>query len=136
MSNIDTVAAVYEAFGKGDIPAILERLADDVQWDMWEPTSKALDGTIPYLVPRKGPGEVAEFFGTLADVEFHAFEPLTIAGSGDTVIATIKLGATVKATGKRVDDFEVHVWTFDADGKVTSLRHVIDTLKHYEAHQP
>ena len=135
MGNVETVGAVYEAFGKGDIPAILERLADDVQWDMWEPTSTALDGTIPYLVPRKSPGEVAEFFGALADVEFHHFEPLTIAGSGDMVIAAIRLEATVKATGKRIDDFEVHVWTFDAAGKVTSMRHVIDTLKHYEAHQ-
>lgn len=135
MSNVDRVGGIYEAFGRGDIPAILAELADDVQWEMWEPTSKALDGTIPYLVPRKGPGEVAEFFGTLAGLEFHGFEPLTIAGSGDTVVATIKLDCTVKATGKRIEDFEVHVWTFGADGTVTSLRHVIDTLKHYEANQ-
>lgn len=135
MGNVETVGAMYEAFGKGDIPSILERLADDVQWDMWEPTSSALDGTIPYLVPRKGPGEVAEFFATLADLEFHHFEPLTVAGAGDTVIAALRLEATVKATGKRIDDFEVHVWTFDDDGTVTAMRHVIDTLKHQQAHQ-
>ncbi|MEX0682231.1 MAG: hypothetical protein WD904_06080 [Dehalococcoidia bacterium] len=30
MSNVDTVKAMYEAFGRGDIPAILEKLDDNV----------------------------------------------------------------------------------------------------------
>jgi ketosteroid isomerase-like protein len=136
MSNVETVGAMYEAFGRGDIPAILDCLTDDVRWDVWDEASDALDGTIPYLVPRKGKGEVAEFFGSLAGVEFHGFQPLTIAGAGDTVLASIALDATIKATGKRFQDFEIHVWTFRPDGKVTSLRHVIDTRKHYEANTP
>lgn len=105
-----------------------------MQWDVWVPTSKAQDGTIPYLVPRKGKAEVGEFFAALTALEFHGFEPLIIAGAGDNVLATISLDLTVKATGTRFQDYEVHVWTFDSAGKVTSLRHVIDTLKHYEAH--
>lgn len=84
-------------------------------------------------MPRKGKAEVGEFFASLAGIEFHGFEPLLVAGDGDTVVATIALDATVKATGKWFQDFEVHVWTFGADGKVTSVRHVIDTMKHYEA---
>ena len=31
--NVGTVAAIYEAFGRGDLPAILDQLADDVQWE-------------------------------------------------------------------------------------------------------
>jgi uncharacterized protein len=134
VGNVEAVGAIYAAFGQGDIPAILDALSDDVQWDVWVPTSKAQDGTIPYLVPRKGKAEVGEFFAALAALEFHTFEPLVTAGAGDNVLATISLDLTAKATGRRFQDYEVHVWTFDSAGKVTSLRHVIDTLKHHEAH--
>ena len=33
MSNLQTVQDIYAAFGRGDIPAILDELADDVRWD-------------------------------------------------------------------------------------------------------
>ena len=29
-SNLDTIAKIYEAFGKGDIPVILEQLDENV----------------------------------------------------------------------------------------------------------
>ena len=29
--NLATVAAIYEAFGRGDVPAILEKLTDDIR---------------------------------------------------------------------------------------------------------
>jgi ketosteroid isomerase-like protein len=32
MSNVATVQSIYEAFGRGDIPAILDRISDDVIW--------------------------------------------------------------------------------------------------------
>jgi hypothetical protein len=31
-NNIATVHGIYEAFGKGDVPAILDQLTDDVDW--------------------------------------------------------------------------------------------------------
>ncbi len=31
--NTDAVKAMYESFGKGDVPAILARLAPDVVWE-------------------------------------------------------------------------------------------------------
>jgi uncharacterized protein len=30
--NLATVKGIYEAFGKGDVEAILDQLADDVDW--------------------------------------------------------------------------------------------------------
>ncbi len=36
MSNLGTTQAIYEAFGRGDIPFILDQLADDVAWEQWE----------------------------------------------------------------------------------------------------
>ena len=34
MSNVDTVKQVYEAFCKGDISAIIDKLDENVAWDM------------------------------------------------------------------------------------------------------
>jgi ketosteroid isomerase-like protein len=32
-----TVQEIYEAFGRGDVPAILDRLTDDIAWDLDAP---------------------------------------------------------------------------------------------------
>lgn len=38
MGNIDTVKQMYEAFGRGDIPAIIDKLDPNVEWDVEVPT--------------------------------------------------------------------------------------------------
>jgi hypothetical protein len=38
MSNIETVKHIYEAFGRGDIPAIIDKLDPNVEWDVEDPT--------------------------------------------------------------------------------------------------
>ena len=46
MSNIETVKSIYEAFGRGDVPAILDKLADDVDWDYDQTTTcRGFSGT-------------------------------------------------------------------------------------------
>jgi ketosteroid isomerase-like protein len=35
--NVDVVQQGYEAFGRGDIPALLESLTDDVEWILQAP---------------------------------------------------------------------------------------------------
>ena len=35
MSNVATIQSVYEAFGRGDIPAILEVVSADAAWEHW-----------------------------------------------------------------------------------------------------
>jgi ketosteroid isomerase-like protein len=37
MGNLEVVQEIYEAFGRGDVPAILDHLADDVGWDLDAP---------------------------------------------------------------------------------------------------
>src|SRR3954451_5457164 len=57
-----TVGAIYEAFGRGDVPAILERLAEDVAWDPW-PDNFAQRAGVPHLVARHGRDHVAGVLG-------------------------------------------------------------------------
>jgi uncharacterized protein len=134
-NNTATVRAIYAAFGQGNIPAILSKLTDDVLWDTWLHPSPA-QAVIPYLTPRKGKAEVGSYFAAIAGLEFHGFQPLNLLEGGNQVAAVINLDATVRATGHRFQDVEVHLWTFDAAGKIIEMRHMLDTGKQAAAHQP
>jgi uncharacterized protein len=134
MSNQETVHQIYAAFGRGDIPGILDRLAPAVRWDHWPDGGGAQRHGVPWPQPRTGREEVGGFFETLAGLEFHRFEPTALIGDGDRVVALIDVDVTVRATGERFRDAELHLWTFDGDGRVAEFRHFVDTAKHVEAH--
>ena len=134
MSNVGTVQKMYEAFGRGDVPAILDCMADDVEFDSWGVENTGQQAGVPWLVHRSGRAGVAEFFEAVgAGLEFHSFEPLSILEGPGQVAAVIRFDATARNTGERFQDEEVHLWTFDGDGRVTGMRHVVDTAKHIKA---
>jgi ketosteroid isomerase-like protein len=132
MVHIETVRQIHQEFGRGDIPAILGHLAEDVEWEY------GINSTdVPWLQPRRGRTRVAVFFQALADFEVHRFEPKTFLESGNVVVALIDVEATVRSTGRRiVEDDEVHVWYFDQSGKVSRFRHRIDTHQQWQAWRP
>lgn len=133
-SNARTVERIYEAFGRGDVAAVLEMLADGVTWEHWEKGNSAQDAGLPWLARRTGKSEVAAFFETLArEFEFHSFQPLGLLEGDGSVAAVIRIAVTVKATGRLIEDDEVHLWTFDDAGKVIDHRHFLDTGKHIAA---
>ena len=133
MSNIETVKEIYAAFGRGDVPAILDRLADDVRWDHWPDGSGAQRHGVAWLAERTGREEVAGFVAALSAFDIHEFAPRALL-EGDGMVAAINdFDATVIATGTRIRDVDVHLWSFDAAGRVTEFRHLVDTAKHVEA---
>ena len=68
------------------------------------------------------------------DLEFHELRgPRNLLEGGNQVAATIKIDFTVKETGERVRDEEIHLWTFDDAGKIAGMRHYADTAKHIKA---
>ena len=127
--NVETVAAIYDAFGRGDVPAILDRLADDVQWE------QGIRATaIPYYVPGVGKEHVVSFFQNLAaNLDLLHFEPLAICDGGDIVTVPIRYAGRVIGGGEIAMDMECHVWRFGADGKVTAFNHVLDLAVQEQA---
>lgn len=124
MSRIQAVQEIYQAFGRGDVPAILDRLRDDVEW---EPELEHYG--VPWLKPGRGKQHVGSFFQTIGEqLTFEAFEPLNLLEGGDQVAAVIRVRG--HASGRRIDGLELHLWTFDAAGKVSALRHFLDTHQH------
>ncbi len=129
MKTIETVKAIYQAFGRGDVPAILEHVSDDVDWEYG-----SVDAGVPWLQRRRGREGVAEFFRSLAAIEMTRFEIHDIVGDERVVVGLVGLELTVKATGKRVVEAdEAHIWRFDDRGRVVRFRHAADTFAHAAA---
>ena len=125
-THTGTVAELYGAFGRGDVPFILDRLTDDISWD------EGLRVTdIPWLQHRGNKQQVAQFFQDLGQgITLSTFEPQMILGDGSKVVAVIRIAGSIIANGKPVEeDLWVHLWTFDEDGKVASFRHIGDLAR-------
>lgn len=130
MAPVDTVHQIYQAFGRGDVPAILDQLAEDVEWEYGISSTD-----VPWLQPRRGRAQVAEFFQALAALEIQKFQPKAFLEGGSLVVALVDLEATVRSTGRRVvEEDEAHIWRFDAAGKVSRFRHRADTYQHWAAY--
>ncbi len=130
-NNAATVEKIYAAFGRGDVPAILDTLADDVAWDQW-PDHFGQRAQVPHLLPRRGPAQAAEFFTVIASWTVLDFAVLDVIGTGAQVIAEVR-AAFALPNGGRFADEELHLWTFDDQGMVTRFRHYCDTAKHIAA---
>ena len=129
MSNVQKVQSVYEAFGRGDIPAILAVLAEDVEWEYG-----MSDAGVPWLQRRQGRADVQKFFQSLAGLQITRFEPKTLLESGNVVVALIDVTLVVKATGRTIsEEDEAHIWHFGGDGLVERFCHKVDTHQHWAA---
>jgi uncharacterized protein len=128
MGHSATVQAIYEAFGAGDVPSIIDKMADDVEWEQWE-DNLAQKAGVPSLQARSGKAGVGEFFAVAATMGISDFQVLNLMEGGNQVAAAIVIESDVPGGGHYRDE-EIHLWSFDADGKVTGLRHYVDTAKH------
>ena len=72
MTNVQTVQEIYAVPGRGDVPFILDQLAEDVAWEQWENHSAQKAG-VDHLLARHGKAGAAEFFGAIAPFEIADF---------------------------------------------------------------
>jgi ketosteroid isomerase-like protein len=123
-SNVELIQAVYEAFGRGDVPFIAAKVRAEARWDF-----NVTHSDVPWHLPVTGPNEVPKFLAAFVEnVQLEAFEPRQFIAAGDDVIAHIRLAYVVKRTKKRVDEEQLHWWTV-RDGKIDRLRHFEDTAQ-------
>jgi ketosteroid isomerase-like protein len=131
--NVATVRGIYEAFGRGDVPAILDCLADDVRWEAWADNTAVHRG-VPWLRERHGRQGAGEFFAFVgSNMRIEDFQVLSIMAGDDQVAVEFVIEATIVSTGAHYRDEEMHLWTFNGEGKVIRLRHYADTAKHLQA---
>ena len=85
MSNIDTVKQIYESFGRQDIPAILSKLAENVEWEYGIDQSEVA----PWLQERKNRDAVPAFFESLgSSLDITLFQPKLFFEAENIVIAS------------------------------------------------
>lgn len=123
------VQTMYAAFGRGDVPALLSNLSENVDWhlnvDQAAPGVKAVSDFRPF----RGRADVQEFFTTLGrDLEFHSFEPVSFLTGGNEVATRVLMELTVRKTGRRIRLESMHHFTFDAQGRVSRFVEFLDTL--------
>jgi ketosteroid isomerase-like protein len=123
MSNAETVQTIYQAFARGDVATILDKLDDAVEWETTVPVSG-----VPWLQARRGKANVVGFFESMAPLNITRFEPHTIFDGGDKVFVLITFEAT--AHGKSYSfPHNGHLWQFNTAGKVIKYDHVTDTAQ-------
>lgn len=126
--NGGVVKALYDAFGKGDVAAVLGAFDPEIQWREAENFLYA-DGN-----PYTGPQAVAEgvFQRIVSDVERLEVLPERFVEGGDTVVAEGRYRGTMKTTGTPVDAQFAHIWQL-RDGKVVRFQQYTDTKQWSEA---
>jgi uncharacterized protein len=121
--NTHIVQEAYAAFGRGDVPGILERVADDVEWE-------SVIGSASYVPMAgvwRGRSEVGRFFKTVAaNMKFETFEPREFVAQENKVVVLGHYEGTSVPTGRRFASDWVMVFTL-RDGRITGFREFADS---------
>jgi len=118
MSEQQLVTTAYEAFGRGDIPAILSILDPGIRW------------RAPQVLPHGGTFEGAEavggFFAGIgepwSELEVRPDPPIA---SGGRVAVTGTAEGRLRASGEPASYGFVHVWTI-RDGQAAAFDEYVD----------
>lgn len=127
-SNVDVVKGIYDAFVKGDVPAVLGALDPKVEWG--EAEGFLFDVGKKFI----GPDEVLNgVFMRIANETTHfTVHPEEYVDGGDKVVSTGRYTGSVNATRKSFDAQYAHYWEFK-DGKVTRFQQYTDTGQFQKA---
>ncbi len=122
LTNTALVQQAYGYFSTGNIPALLEMLADDVKWLTPGPTD-----VISWAGARQGKAAVGRFFMTLdQEVQFDKFEVREFVEQGNKVVALGYMEGRSKRTGRISASDWAMIFTFK-NGKVTNFQEYSDT---------
>jgi hypothetical protein len=104
--KIETVQAVYAAFGTGDVEAILNFVTDDIDWA----SEAEATGVVPWYGVHKGKAELPSFFKAIGEsTEVTEFTPVGFAAGENEAMSVVRYGFTVRSNG-RSGTMQIHHW--------------------------
>lgn len=124
MSNVEFLKSLYDAFGRGDIPPVLDAMSPAIRWYQAEnnPYNPSGEAWV-------GPEAVANLFMKLGtEWENFAVHPKAFHDAGGTVVVEARYTGLFKPTGKRFNAQACHVWDVQ-DGKITRFQQYLDTMQ-------
>jgi uncharacterized protein len=120
--KVNVVKEAYEAFGRGDIGGLLNKLTTDVDW--WTPGEPE---TMSHTGTHRGHEGVKQFFKELdRNEQVIEFVPREFIAGSDHVAVLGHYRAKVKSTGRELEYDWAHVFAFRGD-KIASFREYCDT---------
>jgi uncharacterized protein len=123
-ANIKIIMEIYEAFGRGDVAAILDAVTDDVDW-----AAEAASSAAPWYGVRHGRDAVAVFFSDFGStMEVEEFTPVSFAANDTDVLTVVRFRARSRGTG-RTAQMNLHHYFKFRDGKVAYYRGTEDTAQ-------
>ena len=125
MDNVSLVKNLYDAFSRGDIPAVLGHMSPDIHWHQAESN--------PYMPSGEawvGPDAVLNNLFIRLGAEWDGFtvHPKSFHDAGGSVIVEVRYTGRYKSTGKKMDTQACHIFDIK-DGKVTRFQQFVDTAK-------
>lgn len=125
VANSEIARRAYEAFGRGDMEAVLGSFAEDVEFH-------AAEG-LPWGGVHHGREQVAKgVFGALGEAYgTFAVTPERYIESGDTLVVLGRYSGTANRNGKSFDAAFAHVWNL-SDGELKVFNHYADTARMVE----
>ena len=118
---VEVVQSAYAAFGRGDVSAILNLIADDVEWKFCG--SKDL----PYTGTFRTKDEIAKWFASISEVDdILVFEPREFIPAGETVTVIGWERTRARPSGKVFETEWVHVFT-TREGRIVRFWGIYDT---------
>ena len=125
MKSIDVITSLYEAFGRGDIPAVLGAMSPEIRWHQAEGNPYRPSGE-PWI----GPDAVLNNLFVRLGGEWDGFSvhTKTFHDAGDSVVVEGRYSGKFKATAKNLDAQFCHIWNVQ-NGKVIRFQQYIDTAK-------
>jgi len=124
MSHLETVNAIYEAWGQGDVDGVLAHCVASPEWEYGVTSTD-----VPWLqhqTDRDGAAKNMRAGGE--EIEIQQFVPKSMLEGEDVVVVLLDIEFVVKRTGKSVVEVDaVQIWRFDGSGKVSQFRQRVDT---------
>ncbi len=129
-ANAETIRTIYAAFGRGDVPAILSHLTENVDWDNSRDSAKE----IPWHGNFSGKAKVPGFFTAIAKhVDVPVLELKEFVSDDRGVAVRLHVRLVVKKNGRAAEFDAIHLWTFDGQGRVAGYRQFNDTAAELAA---
>ena len=117
---LEVVQKAYAAFGRGDVPAILDLVAEEVDWKFIGSKGLPYTGTF-----RKD--ELAQWFASIPLLEnIMVFEPREFISAGETVTVLGWQRMQVRLSGKVFETEWAHVFTA-REGRIVRFWGIYDT---------
>ena len=118
LAPVEAVRSIYDSFAKGDVPAILNTLDEQIDWRS--------PANLPHGGHFTGRDEVGRFFQGIGEHwENLSLEVDHLLAGGDQVVVLATIHGRLRATGEDTGYTAAHAWTL-RDGIPVAFAETVD----------